>query len=51
MKPIVFDAQCENETKRVEIYQPYGAGNVLYITIGGYHHGQAVFQQGDAECI
>jgi hypothetical protein len=31
-----------DKIKKVEISQPTGAGD----TIGGYHHGQMVFQQG-----
>jgi len=46
MKKIEFDATYGDQIKRVEVSQPTGAGNVLYITIGEYHHGQAVFQQG-----
>jgi len=46
MQKIEFDSICGDEIKRVNISQPTGAGDILHITIGGYHHGQAVFQQG-----
>jgi len=43
---IAFDVEIGNKRRHVEISQPFGAGDVWYIIIDNYLHGQLYKRQG-----